>query len=681
MSDKTIILITLAAIFALGFVFFKYFFGTKKRSHNLYLLATLRFISLFILLVLLINPLIRQNQIEVEKPVLFLAIDQSLSIDYLGQADSLKSYISAIKNDPEINDQFDLEIFGFGNDIQRVNLDSLMFNKSQTDISKALHNLEKINDSRPEAIVLMTDGNQTIGRDFQYFKSGKNSAIYPVVIGDTTLFSDLYISNLNVNKYAFLNNKFPVEVILNYSGNEPVESRFEIRSGNSVMYSRQVNFSSEANSEIINTTLPASSIGTNLYKAELLPISSEKNVINNVKNFGVEVIDERTSVLILSSVAHPDLGMWKKSIESNQQREAEIVYSKNYNSSTLADYQLIILYQPDATFKQIYEDIEKANLNTFLITGSKTDWRFLNSVQENFDKNFTSQSQEVFADYNPNFSQFQFENIGFSSFPPLEATFGILEFKNKNLNPLLFQQLEGVITEIPLLATFDEGTAKKAVLFGENIWKWRLQSYVDSGSFESFDDFTGKLIQYLAGNKKRDRLTFEVEPFYLENEPIEITAQFFDQNYQFDREGELVIELKNSQTGRTVESKMLPDNNRFQFEIDDLEAGDFQFSIQEQKSGITRSGNFSILEYNVEQQFSSANLLKLQALAKNNEKPLNYLNDISGLKEQLLDDNALVSIQKNHQKTVPLINWKILLGLLIFLLGSEWFTRKYLGLI
>lgn len=681
MAERTIILIALAAIFALGFVFFKYFFGTTKRSRNLYILAFLRFISLFILLVLLINPLIRQNQLEVEKPVLILAIDQSASIDYLGQADSLRSFLQAMKNDPELNNRFSLETFGFGKNIRRIDVDSLSFNESQTDISQALKEVENINDSRPEAIVLLTDGNQNIGQDFQYYKSGKNSVIYPVVIGDTTLYNDLFISNLNVNKYAFLDNKFPVEVILNYSGNEPVESRFEIRSGNTVLFSQLINFSSEENSEIINTTLPASSIGTNLYEAEIFAIASEKNIVNNSKSFGVEVIDERTSVLILSAIAHPDLGMFKKSIESNQQREAKIVYIKDYYSSILGDFQMVILYQPNASFKKIYEDIAKANMNTLLVTGTKTDWSFLNSVQQNFEKDFTSQSQDVFADYNSNFSQFQFENIGFSRFPPLEATFGILNVDEQSLNPLLFQQLEGVVTNLPLLTTFEEGSVKNAVLFGENIWKWRLQSHVDTGSFEAFDNFFGKLIQYLASNKKRDRLTYEVEPFYLENEPVVITAQFFDQNYQYDREGELVISIENFETGKRVESKMLPDNNRYKFEIGDLESGDYSFSIQEQKSGISRSGNFSILEYNVEQQFSSANFLKLRALARSNEKQLNYLNNFSSLKEQLLGDNALVAIQKNHEKTVPLINWKILLGLLIISLSSEWFTRKYFGLI
>jgi hypothetical protein len=41
--------------------------------------------------------------------------------------------------------------------------------------------------------------------------------VFPVVLGDTTKLLDLKINQLNVNKYAFYRNKFPVEVFLQYS--------------------------------------------------------------------------------------------------------------------------------------------------------------------------------------------------------------------------------------------------------------------------------------------------------------------------------------------------------------------------------------------------------------------------------------------------------------------------------
>ena len=87
METSTILYITLALIAALGFVFFKYFAGNKKRSGNIFILAGLRFVSVFLLLLLLINPKITQQLLEVEKPLLLIAVDQSASIDHIGKAD------------------------------------------------------------------------------------------------------------------------------------------------------------------------------------------------------------------------------------------------------------------------------------------------------------------------------------------------------------------------------------------------------------------------------------------------------------------------------------------------------------------------------------------------------------------------------------------------------------------
>jgi hypothetical protein len=206
---------------------------------------------------------------------------------------------------------------------------------------------------------MVTDGNQTIGEDYQYYKPGPQLEIFPVVAGDTTAQIDLAINNLNVNRYAFLNNRFPVEVILNYTGRVPVSSNLEIRLGETVLFKEQIDFSAEKTSEVITANLPASSLGLKVYEAEITPLDSEKNIANNTRNFGVEVIDERTSVLILSSVLHPDLGVFKKSIEANKQRQAEITLIKDVDKIDINDFQLIILYQPNNNFKNVIDEIRE----------------------------------------------------------------------------------------------------------------------------------------------------------------------------------------------------------------------------------------------------------------------------------------------------------------------------------
>src|SRR5690606_28650785 len=96
MPVTTIFLIALAAIIALGFVFFKYFLGNKNPGRNTYFLAALRFLTIFILLVLLINPRITQRELETNKPDLFLAVDRSFSIAHLEQGGDVLDFVRQI---------------------------------------------------------------------------------------------------------------------------------------------------------------------------------------------------------------------------------------------------------------------------------------------------------------------------------------------------------------------------------------------------------------------------------------------------------------------------------------------------------------------------------------------------------------------------------------------------------
>ncbi len=681
MPTTTIFLLALAAIVALGLVYFKYFVGNKNRGTTTSLLAGLRFITIFLLLLLLINPGINKRELEVEKPKLIVAVDNSASIEYLERADSVRTFTEALVTNQELELRFDIDIFTFGNEIIKSNLELLAFEKPQTDINSAITNIEKISGKNQTAVVLITDGNQTLGTDYFYYQPKDKINVFPIIAGDTTTQQDLYISNLNVNKYAFLNNDFPIEVIINYSGTEAIESQFTIRSSSRILYSNTFNFTPENPSQVVTTTIPATHLGTGIYEAVIAPLSNEKNITNNQRKFGVEVIDERTSVIIISSVAHPDLGVFKKAIESNEQREAKIEYLENFDISDLTDFQLVILYQPNNQFKQVFQSIEDNNLNFLITTGTVTNWNFINLVQQDFTKDLSNQEQDIFANFNPNFSAFQFDNIGFEDFPPLEDKFGTINFTNPSYNTMLFQQLEGISMEFPLLATLENNSTRKAVLFGENIWRWRAQSFLNSGTFQDFDNFIGKLIQYLASKQKRDRLTVDTEAVYLENENILITAQFFDQNYVFDPNGQLEIILENPETENGVESPMLPSNNRYTFEAEGLAPGEYNFVIKELTSGITRTGNIAILEYNIEQQFTSANITGMKELASNTSQQLFFLNNQEELIQRLLTADTYIPVQKIREKTVPLIDWKFLLGLLILSLAAEWFTRKYFGLI
>ena len=676
MQTETILLIIAAFIISLIVSLYQYLYKAKSTTKKSVFFAFLRFLSVFAILLLLINPSFRKKTFFTEKPKLIVAIDNSSSIAYLEQEQGVVSFVERIKNSKEINDRFDINYYSFSDDLK----DSLQlsFDQKQTNISRTLEDLSQIYKSSTAPTILLTDGNQTYGKDYQYSSSRYKQQVYPVIVGDTIMVTDTKVAQLNVNRYTYLKNKFPVEAILTYSGDQSVSSRFQVSLGNAVVFSQNITFTEEENSKVLNFTLPATQVGVVQYNARLIPLENEKNKVNNAKAFAVEVIDQKTNVLLISDMVHPDLGAIKKSVESNERRS--ITIQRTSEVKNVDDYQLIILYQPNSRFRGVYEKISAARKNYLTIVGSKTDWVFLNKTQDKYYQEITRQTEYYIPRFNPNYSTFLFDDIGYEGYPPLIGNFGEIRISS-NHDVLLYRTIGNIQTEEPLLATIEEDGIREAILLGEGFWRWRAQNFLDTKNFESFDDFFSKLIQYLATNKPKSRLNTISESFYYGNANIKIKAEYFTKNYEFDNRGSLQISLKNKDTEETQTIPMLLKNNLYEVDLSNLKAGNYDFTVAVSGENISRSGSFTVLEYNVEQQFLNADVTKLKQVATNTNGKSYFIGQNEKLIQDLIQDQRYQPIQKSKENVVSLIDWKYLLVIIILLLGIEWFARKYNGLI
>lgn len=677
MQTETLIYIILAGIIALGLAVFQYFKKTRRLSKLNMLFSFLRFLSIFSILLLIINPSFDQIKVSVEKPNLVVAIDNSSSTKHLKQNVNALDFIEKIKTNIDLQNKFNINYYTFGENLK--SLDSITFSDNQTNISKAFTQLNQIYKQTTSPTILISDGNQTYGNDYQFSSNTYKQPIYPIILGDTITYTDLKIQQFNVNKYAYLKNKFPIEAILVYNGNAAVSSIFVVKSGNTTVYSKAINFSKNDNSRVINFTLPANRVGVSNYRATLVPLENEKNTINNSKNFAVEVINQKTKIAIVSDFAHPDLGALKKSIESNEQRSVSILTPKEIINQ-INDFQLVIVYQPDNTFNILFDRLESQNKNKFVIVGTKTSLSFLNRVSKSYSQDITNQTENYLAELNINYSPFIIDDLNFESFPPLLSNYGEVKF-DVPFQSILNKTINGVALEEPLLATIETNGSREAVLFGENIWQWRAQSYLNEKSFNAFDDFIGKLIQYLASNKQKSRLNLDYESFYSGSRNIIIKAEFFDSNYVFDTRETLNITVTNKASKEKKTFPLILKNNNYQVDLSSLPASEYSFTVRATNENLSKSGNFQVLEYNVEQQFLNADVTKLQQLATNSSGSSYFIDNTQNLFNDLLSDNRYMPIQKSIKNTIPLIDWKYLLAIIALSLGAEWFLRKYNGLI
>lgn len=677
MQTDSVLFILLSAITALALVLFQYKHRTKVKGKLQLGLSFLRFLAVFGVLLLLLNPKLERRSLKTHKTNLVLLADNSSSIE-ASDGDATKAAISTLNaSGNDFLERFNLATYTFGSELRGG--DSLSLDEKNTDISKALAGINKVYGSSNTAVVLFTDGNQTLGEDYEFYGERQKYPIYPVVLGDTTAYEDIGIARVNSNRYAFLNSKFPLEIFVVYEGKEQITSNLEVLVNDKVVYREKVGLSELERSKIVNVQILANSVGVKNIRVLLSPLPNEKNTRNNQKRLALEVLDEGTRVALISNILHPDLGSLKKIMESNEQRSVTI-YNSDVDLASLEAVDLFVLYQPDPSFDRIYKQIQLRKISALTIGGTQTDWQFLEEAQKSILIEKGYPVQEVFAQDNPAFSKFDVSDFSIDGFPPLENNVGPVQVLAPHEN-LLNMGSKGITLESPMLAIVENDMIKSALLLGENIWKWRMHAYKEEATFKNFDAFFGKLFLYLSTNKGKNRFSVEVAPIFNNSSEALIKATYFDETFELDPNASIKLKIQDSLKNKVREMDMLLKGNHFEGNLGNLDPGTYSYTATVEKENLNRTGSFSIMDFDVEKQFTSSNHKKLSRLANITEGKLFFPDEIDMLIQSLNEDQRFIPIQKSKLNVVPLIDFKIILAIIILALALEWFIRKYNGLI
>ena len=675
MTSQNVLWIALCVLVAFGGVWYQYFFRSKTLPYK-YLLAALRFVGLMGILLLLLPLKIEKLTTFTERQRLILLLDNSGSVGREPGRDQILKARELFADDPQLLDRFDLSTYVFGKSLR--NADSLDFSDNGTDITSALEALSGGFLDKDASIVLVTDGienqGRTLGADAKTY-----APVYPIVVGDTTQYQDIRIDQVNLNRYAFLDNQYPVEVLISYRGSGPASLSLSVLDNGKRVFRKDLELKAGRSTERVEILLKADQVGFHQITASVPALENERNTGNNQQVAAIEVIDETTRITIVSSHPHPDLGMLKRAIENNQQRQARIIRPAQV-SSLAPQTDLWIFFQPDDAFRQAYELLQNTQTPLMTITGGLTDWEFLNSVQGSFTLEEAGPEEELLPEPNPSFGYFDISRWEVSGYPPLEGNLGEYQIFPPN-EWLLGQRVRGVSLNQPLLALLRGETRREAVVFGSGLWKWRMNTFATGGDFRNFDEVLGKLWLFLTAGQNTERLSLEYQSLYNGRQPTVIRARFFDEALRFDPQARLNLQLYDS-TGTEQASYPIPlGKGYYEADISNLPPGFYSFEVVAEDTGLRKSGQFRLLAFELENQQLRSNLEGLARLAEDSGGALYFPSDMTRLKDSLLGADRFRPVRRSRGNVVSLIDYRWLLVLIASALGAEWFIRKYNGLL
>ncbi len=635
-------------------------------------LFILRFLAYAIIFILLLNPKIIYKKKKITKPDLIILADNTLSIAKANQADTVAHYIKILRDYPDLKNKFKPQFYKFGEITQK--LDSLQFNETKTDLAQALQKIAFFNQSdKPVPVILLSDGQANLGQDYNRTSLDTSKIdVFPIIFGDTIQPQDIRIDLVNVNPFAFKGNKFPVEVFISADLKHSIKAQLNILENKKIIAQTHFILSPTKRTKKLTVYLPADKVGEHFYHMVLSKLPNENNIFNNTAYFRVNVLSNQHNILLVSDIIHPDLGSLKRSLASQKNIKIDIV-TPDKLPKNLEHYESVILYQPSSNFAKVFDIIKKQQKSWLIITGTHTDWTFLNRQTLFFKKQPAHSYENYFARKNSQFSLFELPDLKVDNLPPLKDYYGRVQL-NKGTDVAYFSQINGIDSRQALIAFNSQ--EPQAVILGENIWQWGIEAGIQQQR-SYFNKLLYKIFQYLSLQKDYDRLKISYHNTYTQGRPIKIFAQFLNKNLSPDTSLNPVIILKSDI--HQYKFPMVLSGEQYVVDISTLQPGTYNFTVLDKGANLKKTGRFTVLPYSLEDINIQTNLSKLSQLAMQTGGAV--LNGLTLKKDlyKIMDSHKYKAILSYQTKEGHLIEYKILLFILVFLLASEWLIKKLKG--
>jgi hypothetical protein len=637
-----------------------------------WLLGSLRFLGLSMLVILLMRPMLKKSISEVEMPVVVVAFDHSSSMLIHEEEEKLQQSWTEwrARMTEKFSDTFLLDWIAFDRGVQPA--DSHHFTGKQTNLSAPMdYATKRYSQERLKSIVLLTDGWHNSGIDPWQFADRISAPIMAVLYGDTVRKMDAAIERVVHNPVVFAGNVLEVETEISFEALNGKSASVYLEVDGRRMDSKQLSVRSDRDVQRIK--MQVSTEGLNgLVKMRVVvdKVGEEQYLKNNALDFVVEVIDSRRRIWLMAAKPHPDLGAIRNALEAGGQNEVEIHLGKSLPSGELPN---VVVIHDMAIDQQLQAALQ--NTPTWHILGAESTLSQISLGQRR------SKSERAQPDFNTNFGRFSIPDwwmTNAAKLPPLESYYPRLSAGKSAI--LAKTIVEGVRTERPLFFTWENKGVPMAALNGTGLWTWRMHAYRESGSHEVFNDFMQQIFRYLGSVQQNQRLYVNYPKRVKETQTMRMEAKLFDATFSTSIAGELKIKLFRDKE-KLYELDFLPGTDDYSLSINDLQPGTYSFELNASLADerFSSKGGFVVEEFQLEQQKNEANLLGMKELTGSSpDGLLVFPNDISTLETALANLDS-PKILRERLKMRPLIDFLWLMLLVVLIFATEWFIRRRMG--
>ena len=720
-TSLNILFVMLGCGAAMGISFFVYRFTLPPIPLGLKIvLMSLRSLALFLILLLISEPLLSLLRRTEEPPVVTVLLDNSKSMTIKDNKGDRKAVLLSTLQTPSFRNLSSLGAVHYGvfdsrmRPLSRFSSDSLTFDGEGTDMSGALRRLKenaaKVN---VQAIILLTDGNSTTGSSPLYEAEEIGIPIFAIGIGDTSEHRDALIRKVITNAITYAGNRVPVNVTLKSSGftNERVE--VFLREGTSVLDRRIISLQPGTREYAVALAFIPGNEGMHKLSVEVSGLPDEVSYQNNRTTFFTKVLKSKLNVLFVAGAPSPDVSFIRRSLESDQTLKLNVFIEQKDGQFGEGPLTPAVLREADCLVLVGYPGANSSTADLSAIAGaldsgtggfiflSRTvDPGKLRNLEHTLPFNVQRQpavaiggstdEQQVFISIrdeqraNP-IVKISSASSGIDVWSQLPPLFISGSNRAKPEAEVLGRvRIQSITMAEPLLLGRNVNRRKSLALLGYGVWRWKLMPTGTQGSETMLDEFLSNGIRWLT--TREDERPIRIQPtreIFTGQEPVEFTGQVYDESFRPVDEADVLVTVTGG--GQTNQVTLTPlGNGRYEGSLDPMEEGDYTFSASVRADGRQMGddrGLFSIGGLNVEFQETRMNKLLLQQLAARTGGKYYDAENVGDLARDLLALPNLRGREVVHSSEIELWNKSWMLAAIVLLFAVEWFLRKRNGML
>ena len=697
-------LVLLALAIGLVYASLLYLFSKKYSRGLTVLLFSLRTIVVATIVMLFINPYIKQKSYKIEQPIVVLAQDNSESIilnkDSVFYKTKYPKLIDSVVN--VLGNKYDVETVLFGGSVisslsrNPYSTDSDekdfsiplrysrndMFNDQYTNISNALSTISRqFYKKNVGAVVLLSDGIVNQGVNPELSIEDYPFPIYSVTLGDTVAYPNMTIKEVKYNKTVPANMLFPLRVTANATNFKGEDMNIIVKMNGNEVEHVIVPVTSNRFSKTLDFNIDSGDEGTK--NVEII-------VGDKTRRIFINVTDKKYRVLCIAKAPHPDIAAIKSALDNHFEFETL------FTDGTFDDFVGANHHSPIQYDLVIFHNIAiKSSIPSLYIVGS--DFESFNESQDivKLNRGAANTNLDVRGRFNNAFGLFTISsNIKneLKSYPPLALPHCEIAF-NAHHDDVLLMNIMDLETPNPLLAfANDKDGNKMAFLFGTGCWRWKLYEYYHHKNNDGFNEIISKTVKYLLTEKDKE-LTINHKESYLNTENIAFTAELRNPSRELINDPDLFITIiqKNPSTdainrvstaASSYDYTFSKGENNYYLNIGMLPEGIYNYHAHTSYGGVeyNANGTFTVESLGIEAQDLTADIERMRSLASQTGGKHYYITDIQQIIQDLENDDRITSIAREETRYDDLINLKWLFFSILGLITIEWVLRKMFGI-